>query len=819
MRLLRLEIENVRGIRSLVLTPAGKNLVIWGPNGSGKSAVVDAIDFLFTGRVSRLSGKGSAGLSLASHGPHVSAAADAATVTAVVEIPSVDHPFSIRRCIAHPSTLECPEDVRASLMPILGVAQRGQHVLSRREILKFITAEAGTRAEEIQALLDLSEVEEIRKSLVRVRNDSDRDLEASEKAIKAERAAVGVTLEQPSVDPEVVLSTANRQRAVLGGAPLGRAESSLLKAGLSLPQVASGDQTVNVTVLDKDFAKLAGLLGEGERSLIAAKDAELRALLATMRGDPERLEALSRLHLLETGIPLIGETGACPLCDAPWPPGDLSRKLKERLETAHTSLGESRRISALAEGILGEITLALSSLDRITAALGAAALSQPLPTFAQWSERLSAMKNALTRPLEGYPDERFPELLVGRLAAPEDGLGDLEAARAALRSRYPEASPEQTAWDTLTRLEENLRGLEHAESAHRRASLAATRAHAIHDEFVAARDSVLGELYDSIAERFTQLYRGLHGTDESEFTAAIRPEGAALQIEVGFYGHGTHPPHALHSEGHQDSMGLCLYLALAERLTLGLIDLTILDDVVMSVDANHRRQICSLLAKEFADRQFVVTTHDKTWAHQLRREGVVAAAGSVEFYNWSLATGPHVNLEAGMWAKIEEALQRGDVPDAAATLRRGSEEYFAFACDALEAQVKYRLDGRNDLGDYLPSAICRFRSLLKQAKVAARSWNSTAQIEELETFESIAGPVFQRSNAEQWAINAAVHFNTWENMTREDFEPVVEAFVDLHALFACQACQSPVWLAREGYAPVALRCNCDTVHWNLVERP
>ena len=57
-----------------------------------------------------------------------------------------------------------------------------------------------------------------------------------------------------------------------------------------------------------------------------------------------------------------------------------------------------------------------------------------------------------------------------------------------------------------------------------------------------------------------------------------------LNLEVGFYGRGTFPPHAFHSEGHQDSMGLCLYLALAERLTEGLIDLIILDDVVMSVD-------------------------------------------------------------------------------------------------------------------------------------------------------------------------------------------------------------------------------------------
>jgi recombinational DNA repair ATPase RecF len=71
MKLLELEIRNIRGIRHLLLKPGGKNLVVWGPNGSGKSAVVDAIDFLLTGRVSRLVGEGTAGITLDEHGPHV----------------------------------------------------------------------------------------------------------------------------------------------------------------------------------------------------------------------------------------------------------------------------------------------------------------------------------------------------------------------------------------------------------------------------------------------------------------------------------------------------------------------------------------------------------------------------------------------------------------------------------------------------------------------------------------------------------------------------------------------------------------------------
>jgi hypothetical protein len=216
--------------------------------------------------------------------------------------------------------------------------------------------------------------------------------------------------------------------------------------------------------------------------------------------------------------------------------------------------------------------------------------------------------------------------------------------------------------------------------------------------------------------------------DEKSFTASIKPAGAALDFEVDFYGRGVHPPHALHSEGHQDSMGLCLYLALAERLTGGLLDLIILDDVVMSVDADHRRQLCHLLASAFPHRQFLITTHDKTWSTQLKYEGVVRSKSMIEFYNWNIDSGPQVNAEAELWDQIEKDLEKNDVSAASARLRRGSEEYFSMVCDALQALVKFKLNGRWELGDLLPAAMMQYRNLLKLAKTSANSWNQKERV-------------------------------------------------------------------------------------------
>jgi len=64
-------IEEVRGIRKLDIDFRKETFAISGPNGSGKSGVIDAIEFGLTGQIGRLTGRGTGGLSVSEHGPHV----------------------------------------------------------------------------------------------------------------------------------------------------------------------------------------------------------------------------------------------------------------------------------------------------------------------------------------------------------------------------------------------------------------------------------------------------------------------------------------------------------------------------------------------------------------------------------------------------------------------------------------------------------------------------------------------------------------------------------------------------------------------------
>ena len=265
-------------------------------------------------------------------------------------------------------------------------------------------------------------------------------------------------------------------------------------------------------------------------------------------------------------------------------------------------------------------------------------------------------------------------------------------------------------------------------------------------------------------------------------------------------------------------MGICLYLALAERLIQGFIDLIILDDVMMSVDAPHRREICNLLANFFKGRQFFITTHDQTWARQLQSEGVIQSRNRIEFSNWTIEDGPSLNILGDIWDIIEEDLTRNDIPAAAAKLRRGSEEYFSQVCASLHAPVRFKFNGQYELGDLLNGAMSEYRSQLKHAKSAARSWENFEELERLKKIEDHSKGVFERINLERWAVNPAVHFNQDNDFTLQDFKPVVDTFRELFSIFQCNKCGTFLHLVINGPKVEAVKCDCGNVTWNLKDK-
>lgn len=818
MKLIELEINNIRGIPYLHIKPNGKSFVIWGPNGSGKSAVIDSIDFLLTGKISRLIGRGTGNISLSKHGPHVDYKPEDTMVRGIVKIDSYEKPIELKRTMSNPSELLCDKNEIQYIKPIIDIASLGQNVLTRREILKFITAESSTRAQEIQELLNISEIEEIRKTFVKLGNELKRGLQATNRSLENAKSAVLATLQIDKYNVGIIIGEVNKYRTILGGDPITELFSSNMKKDLFPLKVDKEQIVVNVNMLERDIQYLNKIFFEENLKVIKEADSKLRKLINKIISNEKLLKTLNRRKLVELGLELIDETGDCPLCDTSWPQGKLSEYLNKKLSTAQIAEKYKGDINVYVNLIDNAVSSAIVNIKKIIEVVQDLKLNEEVQQLQKWKDDLNLFETSLADPLEKYLNIKFKENDVKTLIAPVNINKILDSILVIAKKKSPKISKEQTYWDILTRLEENMKTIENTQIEVEKYSLAHKRSEILLRIFQKTRDLFLDNLYKDISSKFEILYRTLHGNDEKKFTASFKPEGAGLNFEVDFYNRGVHPPHALHSEGHQDSMGLCLFLSLFERLTEGLIDLIILDDVVMSVDMQHRRTLCSLFSTFYPNRQFFITTHDKTWAHQLLSEGCIKTQGLIEFYNWNIDTGPSVNYEADLWDKIKKDFNANDVSSAAARLRHGLEQFFSLVCDSLSVCVKFKLNSKWELGDLLIPAIDCYRSLLIKAIKSAESWNNDERVLELTEHDSIRSSIYKRTYAEQWAINTSVHYSNWANMGKEDFTPVVQAFQDLCGLFICSKCGSLIKLAMVGLKPKSIVCNCGKVDWNLVQK-
>ena len=151
------------------------------------------------------------------------------------------------------------------------------------------------------------------------------------------------------------------------------------------------------------------------------------------------------------------------------------------------------------------------------------------------------------------------------------------------------------------------------------------------DKFNNTSTEYLNNLYESVESDFSKFYRILNDDDEKSFKADMIAEKGSVGLDVDFYGRGKFPPLAYHSEGHQDGMGICLYLALMKRTLIDDFTLCVLDDVLTSIDEGHKKSFIQLLKKEFPDTQFIVTTHDKYWLQQMIQESFATHKTTLKF--------------------------------------------------------------------------------------------------------------------------------------------------------------------------------------------
>lgn len=808
MKILELVIHNFRGIVDMPpLQVNGQNMVVYGRNGVGKSAVADAVDFLLTGDVSRLSGEGTSEVSLKKHGPHVGKnPADSFVQAKLQTAEGIE--FTVKRVVSKSDVVEIEEEYRTLFLEIEQYAKNGAHFLSRRELLKYIVVTPTKRAEQIQTLLDIPDVkkqgEYFTKAVKEAKHRRDTAQVEYDGTIKSIRELCDLDTELESV---------NVWRKILGAPELESIDVNSIMADVSyMGTVTDVSKVTTIQKLNNIVEKIVDLYEK-----IEMLDSRISEVVSEIVNADISVSEIKKISLINSGIDLLDGSGKCPLCDMQW---DDEKTLKAYLLTRKE---KSEIVSRLNAEYHKNFDVLLVSINAMIKML----LEGTVPE--EYNEECAILlqiqqevktKMVLSNSTEYDTYVELSEPLIKYLKAIDYSvlINECKVVVGKIEQTIDTGEKQKAdAWNKINRYsalyqqrEQNKITLDKIKNLYDKISL-------VQKKYEASQDNVLNRLYDEIKDRFVYIYRKLHGNDEANFEASLERAKTGVGLSVDFHEQGQFPPVAYHSEGHQDSMGIALYFALMEHLVGAEKGLIVLDDVVMSVDIEHRLNFCDFLRDEYSDYQFLITTHDEVWEKYLEKHGVVNRKNAFNFINWTVESGPVMITKGDVWSECKKKADV-DLNSAAHYLRREMEEFFEETCDLLGAKVIYNAEHRWDFGQYFSSSVGKLNELYKLAKNVANQYKNESKIEELKELSNKLSEASTEVEKNNWITNRLIHKNT-EVFSRTEFDLAVESLKKICSCFECSICKSKYKVAYEdGHTASAIKCNCGAHMFSLIKR-
>jgi len=279
--------------------------------------------------------------------------------------------------------------------------------------------------------------------------------------------------------------------------------------------------------------------------------------------------------------------------------------------------------------------------------------------------------------------------------------------------------------------------------------------------------------------------------------------GSVLQSGT-FHDHADIPPQAVFSESHMDTLGFCVWLALA-KLERPSETVLLIDDIFTSVDNQHVQRVIDLLAVEAPNfLQVIVATHFRLWWDRCQNAQGIQR---VMLGQWSASNGIAVQnmlrvLEQLQHAVSETVIDRQQISSKAGILL---ENVLSSLTIVYRRPVPATINNQNTLGDFHNAC----KKLISKHSLAIQqdtNWNIDDSSESWQEVD--VSTAFDRVGQLQFIRNQiGCHFNEpGTEIPDNEVRAFGEATVELVRGLTCPNCgfvaSKPV---SDG---TALRCKC-----------
>lgn len=729
--------------------PDGNSCVILGDNGTGKSAIADAVEWYFNGQIELLTKEGRS-----SAIRHTGSARNLETQVTISTDGSLGG-------VATKSQL-APEEV-------LDIGRSESFLLRGRALADFVDKTKGEKWSALSNMLGLDPIDLLRRDLQHARNTLENQSERAIRELDEKQLALGQLASDVSENGILKVFKAKCQAASVAPPESFEEALDLRWVQAIVPQDTHGQRS----------AALQAILAE-----LRAIGNQLTSLEPIARWNQfveDNKQNLLPLGLLKTADSLLKSGDSledqCPLCGQPVE----FQALAERVAASLLELEKSE------EALTVERQAAQQFVERLSDA------HQKRSTIAERAKLQEVELANLSRSLHDRLSQDVADAsTMGRPAVEQYQieLATWDAAAIKLLESSiptPVTSRGQSLID-IGVLHPQAKNWKEAMDREADANAAFKLADRIFNRYQELQRAYFDGIIQKISGRTAEIYQFLH-PEEGVDNIAVKVVGEkGAELEIDYYGRRERPPHRVLSESHLNSLGLALFLAMAETFN-DEIGFLVLDDVVNSFDREHRGRLAELLVNQFDHTQLLILTHDAQFFTQLSRRAPTWTR--LELTSWSYSEGPRTRgYESDrILSQAVKALEDRDHIGAAQKGRRALEEFLQEACEELEALLPFRRGQSNDQRT-AQEVLNGLRRALR-----ARARQMYRDMEPL--LKSIEADLQAGLNVESHASPGAA--------SRQEIKDAIDRLFDLRCQFICNSCNTRVWYVG---TPDASRCKC-----------
>jgi energy-coupling factor transporter ATP-binding protein EcfA2 len=309
------------------------------------------------------------------------------------------------------------------------------------------------------------------------------------------------------------------------------------------------------------------------------------------------------------------------------------------------------------------------------------------------------------------------------------------------------------------------------------------------------------QILATISDRVKLLWSELH-PNEPIGNVSLCTHGEqdkTIDVSLNFFGTEQQSPRLTLSEGYRNSLGLCIFLALTKLNPDG--GPIFLDDIVSSLDREHRGMLADLILKNFNDRQIILFTHDREWYTELRYRMPSTQWKFLALRPWD---SPVIGLRWSSSADTFDdarALLDLDAEACGNRTRAIMDMHLAIAAEKLEVQLPYLRGDKND-----------HRTGVDFLKRIIRDAPNRLKKKEGDVWVPYATPIIDWQNAENLLVAWGDRASHTGSLTKVEAERLIEACQKALAHFRCDLCGTHIWTARQSSNDRS-QCTCGSLQW------